>query len=573
MQGKIAAQSAPQRAVADLLAAAEAEGVGLCDGALEHRYRARGHRGLMSMVKTAVVLLVHPGSRVPDEENLLRRAGSWVADLAALQDSAGLFTSGDNLVSPPDSAFTISDAAITVEVLRRHCPEPLLEVRDRLTEILRRAAPALLAGGVHTPNHRWELAGALARTGDLLSDDALLQRARTWLAEGPDVDGDGLYSERSPNYAAHVSNPSLTALGDVLGRDDLHEVVHRNLHAQLDLTDGHDMVETVHSRRQDQKSTFPLGPFLGQLRRAAIVHGCGICAEGAGRAAAGEGVDAVGVLAEQLADPALGGPLPTSGGRARPRRSVFTGARLLREVRAGDVPLEVTVYGGSDVPSVGRIASGLACNPTFLKLRMGDVGASVRLSREFFGLGPFRAERMDIQGDRVTLQESVGAAYYQPLPAEARRVDGGYDLEHEGRFAAAMSFSGRTRDVVTLSTEVVLDLRDDGVDVAITTQGPPTGLSLEIAFDDGGTLAGAVPLGGSRFHLVESDATYSCGREALAVGPGLGARPGAPPVYQPGEAYTFLGGTDALGGTRLYVTWTSPGAVQLHLSRRSFVDD
>lgn len=572
MQGEIVDGTAALDAVADLLAAAEAEGLGLCTGDLEGYYRARGHRGLMAMVKTAVVLLVHPGSRVPTGETLLRRTGGWVADLAALQGDDGLFSSGDNLVSPPDSAFTITDVAITVQVLRGECPPSLVDVQSRLLEILRRAAPALLAGGVHTPNHRWELAGALARTGAVLADDALLHRARAWLAEGPDIDSDGLYSERSPIYAAHVSNPSLTALGDVLGLDDLHQVVHRNLHAQLDLTDSRGSVETVQSRRQDQKSTFGLGPFLGQLRRAAIVHACAVCADGAGRAAAGEGVDAVGVLAEQLLDPALGGPLPPTHGPAGSRRRMFGGARLLKDVRAGDVragdvPLEVTVYGGSDVPAVGRVASGLACNPTFLKLRLGDLGASVRLSREFFGLGPFRAERMELQGDRVRLEETVDAAYYQPLPAEACRTDGRYDLEHEGRFAAAMSFSARSRDVVTLSTTVMLDVRDDGVDLAVTTAGPATGHALEIAFEERGTLVGGVPVGGGRFHLVDGGATYSCGGETLHVGPGLGAGAERPPVYLPGEAYTFLGGTDAAGGTRLYLTWSSPGTVRLRLSR------
>jgi hypothetical protein len=522
--------------------------------------RLDGHRGVMRAVKKAVVLALHPDSPKAGDPALVRAASERTAELEALQAGDGLFTGGDNLASPPDSAFTINDAALTVRLLR----DPIWpdDLRERLTRILRAAAPALLAGGVHTPNHRWELAAALARSGTVLDAPALLDRAREWLSEGIDVDADGLYSERSPNYASRVSNPSLTVLADLLDRPDLLDVVHRNLHAQLDLTSRDGTVETLHSRRQDQHDPFPLGPFLGQLTRAALHHSCTRCADGARRAADAPGVPAVDVLAEQLLDPSLAAPLPagTSPGRAR---CLFRDARLLRETRQDT---EFTVYGGSDIPAAGRIASGLACNPTFLRMRAGAVAVqSVRLSRDFFGLGPFRAEEMSVSGDRIVLRETVSAAYYQPLPPAARHDDGGYALEHEGRFAARMSFGQRSRDPVTLTTTVDVRLHSDGADLTVTTDGPATAHALEIALSPGGELAGAVPLGDDRFELVAGTATYTADGATLRIGPGAGSGPDRPPVYRPGEAYTVTGGTDALGGTRLYLAWRSPGAVEVAL--------
>jgi hypothetical protein len=528
-----------------LLRTAEAEDV-----------RLGSHRGVMRAVKKAVVLALHRAC----DPVLVREASERTAELEALQAADGLFAGGDNLASPPDSAFTINDAALTVRLLQKTVwPDDL---QERLAAILRAAAPALLAGGVHTPNHRWELAAALAQCGVLLDEPLLLDRAREWLAEGIDVDADGLYSERSPNYAARVSNPSLTVLADLLDRPDLHDVVHRNLHAHLDLTGYDGTVETLHSRRQDQHDPFPLGPFLGQLTRAALRHSCVRCADGARRAADAPLVPACDVLAEQLLDPAMAAPLPPGAGPAQGRR-LFHDARLLRERRANT---EFTVYGGSDVPAAGRIASGLACNPTFLRMRAGAVAVeSVRLSRDFFGLGPFRAEEMSVTGDRIVLRETVGAAYYQPLPATARHDDGGYALEHEGRFAARMSFGQRSRDPVTLTTTVDVRLHADGADLTVTTDGPATAHALEIALSPGGQLTGAVPLGDDRFELVAGTATYTADGAALHIGPGAGSGPDRPPVYRPGEAYTVTGGTDALGGTRLYLTWRSPGTVELAL--------
>jgi hypothetical protein len=37
--------------------------------------------------------------------------------------------------------------------------------------------------------------------------------------------------------------------------------------------------------------------------------------------------------------------------------------------------------------------------------------------------------------------------------------------------------------------------------------------------------------------------------------------------YLPGEDYTYLGGTDALGGPRVYLTGTTPGRAEVVLRR------
>src|SRR5690606_5315407 len=220
---------------------------------------APGHRELMRQVAAAVALrVVRPEVGGADPSRLVV-AEEVAARLAALQGADGLFSSDGNLHSPPDSAFAINDLGATIAVIDAADDPALAPLRRRLLEIGERALPALLAGGVHTPNHRWEIASALVRLRAL--DERAVQRAEQWLAEGVDVDADGLYSERSANYAAFVSNPSLLVLAEALVRPDLVEVVHRNLHAQLVLTDADGVVETVFSRRQDQDGAIPLSAF------------------------------------------------------------------------------------------------------------------------------------------------------------------------------------------------------------------------------------------------------------------------------------------------------------------------
>src|SRR5690606_6353414 len=145
--------------------------------------------------------------------------------LHAMQAPSGLFVGGDNVESPPDTSFTVNDLCDVIELTRLGDDELLDAIRERLIGIADRVRPALIAGGVHTPNHRWEMCAALVRLYRLQPDEAVRERIERWLAEGIDIDADGQYSERSANYAVHVSNPAFLALGDILERPELHDIV------------------------------------------------------------------------------------------------------------------------------------------------------------------------------------------------------------------------------------------------------------------------------------------------------------------------------------------------------------
>lgn len=554
------------------------------DGPVDADAAIAGHRSWMRAVKAAVVMGLAGEARPGDEA----AASRWLAELEALQLPSGLFAAGDNLASPPDSAFTITDVAATAAALRR-APSgaaawvagPYSEIGGRLEALLRRAVPALAVGGVHTPNHRWELAGALAGAAALLGGLAAVAaegRAREWLAEGVDLDAGAMFSERSANYTAYVSGPALLLLADRLDRPDLRDAVHRALHTVLDLTTPAGVTETVHSRRQDQHDDgFPLGPFLTLFARFA--PGCPRCRAAASWSLRLPGVDAVDAVARCLAggQAADGLALATADAEVGTDElaavalgdgeRLWASQRLWRRWSGADWTV---VYAGSDVPVAGRVASGLACNPTFLRLARGGAEvASLRLSRDFFGLGPLRATALMADRDRVVLTEELAASYYQPLPVEARRDDGDYALEFEGRFASAMSFSLRPRSEVRLATEVVVDVRTDGVDLEVRTSGASTGHALELAFPGEVDLEGAEPVGDRAFRLAEGSSLVRGGGPTLVV---TAAPPAdaSPAVYSPGEAYEFLGGTDAVGGTRLYVTWTSPGVQRISI--RAAVD-
>ncbi|MGW7163923.1 hypothetical protein ACWGH3_01125 [Streptomyces sp. NPDC054884] len=527
------------------------------------------HRALARRVKTLVAAYRSPESALHGSARAVAAATTHLRALRATQTSTGLFAGGDNVQSPPDSAFTVNDVC-DAHVLAAGGGTELREVTAALADIAGAAFGALLTGGVHTPNHRWELCAALARLHRSFPDHRLLDRVEDWLAEGVDIDAEGLYSERSANYAAHVSNPSLLLLAGVLGRDDLLDAVERNLTATLDLIRPDGTVETVHSRRQDQHHPFPLAPYLPHYRLLAVRTGRGDFARAARLAAAG-GIDDPDLLAETLLTPDLRRALPAPAEETLPRARYLTTARLAARASA---TAHTVLYGGSDVPEHRRIRSGLACNPTFLRLFAGDaVLDAVRLTRGFFDLGPFRAADMTQLADhRYRLTQTLTAAYYQPLPKDRRQDDGAYRMADEGRFSAAMAFPDRPRDEVSHTTRVEVDLREDGADLRIDISGPRVPWSLELTFRPGGVTQGALPLGDGRWCLTTGPMTYRVGDDEILVETDVEAgEPLAGPDrsdvlrYDPGQDHTVVGGTDATTGNRVYLGGLGPHTLTVAL--------
>ncbi|RPF38899.1 hypothetical protein [Streptomyces sp. TLI_185] len=530
------------------------------------------HRALARRAKTLVAAYRSPDSALHGSSQAVAAATNHLRALRAAQTATGLFAGGDNVQSPPDSAFTVNDVC-DAHVLAAGAGPELREVTAALADIAGAATGSLLTGGVHTPNHRWELCAALARLHRSFPDGRLLDRIEEWLAEGVDIDAEGLYSERSANYAAHVSNPSLLLLADVLGRADLRDAVERNLATTLDLIRPDGTVETVHSRRQDQNHSFPLAPYLAHYRLLAIRTGRGDFARAARLAATG-GIDDPDLLAQTLLAPDLCRALPAPAAETLPRDRYLTTARLAARASAD---AHTVVYGGSDVPEHRRIRSGLACNPTFLRLFAGDaVLEAVRLSRGFFDLGPFRAADMQqLAENRYLLTETLTAAYYQPLPPDRRRDDGAYRVADEGRFSAAMAFPDRPRDEVSHTTRIEVDLRDDGADLRIDISGPRVPWALELTFRPGGVPEGAVPIGDGLWCLTTGPTTYRVGDDEIRVEADVEAgEPLAGPDrsdvlrYDPGQDYTVVGGTDATNGNRVYLGGHGPQTLTVALRAR-----
>ncbi|BET69075.1 hypothetical protein ASA1KI_39930 [Opitutales bacterium ASA1] len=491
------------------------------------------------------------------------------AALGALQREGGLFDEG-NLDSPPDSAFVVSALCKMLRLLDRDESSDTEGLRHAIAEIVRRATPGLLEGGVHTPNHRWHLAATLAEIHALHPDPRLPVRIDEWLAEGIDIDPDGFYGERSPHYSAEVVNPALVELGHALERKDLLDVVRRNLEASLALIEPNGEVEAVFSRRQDQREGVRkyLADNFFAYRFFATKDGDGRWAALARRIER----DQFDLVARNQRNPNAAFPL----------------LALFREA-AGELPADValpesfvhhyahngivrirkgttttTINGASDAASGLGFGSGLAMNPTFLRFRRGAaVLDGVRLVPQFFSTGFFYPWGVDRIEGGWRLRELRRVPYYLPLPPESRRADGDYTLGADGRFFAKMEFD--RRPVHTVDLEIRVDVRereDGGFDLDFDVDGrADVPVTIELSFREGGVLEGVDRLdsGGPEFAgafaLRRGDGRYRVGEDEIVFGPGSFE---GPPVRGEHESVRWVNGSMRAVGQRVYVTLRTP---------------
>ncbi|VXB99613.1 conserved hypothetical protein [Arthrobacter sp. 9AX] len=560
------------------------------------------HREAMGRLLALVTVFSEPGSAYCGSGRLREPMACHLDRLELLQGPTGLFD-GTNLCSPPDSAFTLNDVCLALGLIRAlDTPGPLLaEVDARLSLIVARATDAMVSGGVHTPNHRWELSAALAQMHQLQPSQDIADRIEEWLAEGIDQLPDGMYSERSPLYATAVTNPSLITIADSFGRPGLLDHVRRNLTAFLPFFNADGSVESVFSRRQDQWLTFHAAPFLRLYRRLANQDGRPDFAAAAtwlgtlplhepakllaltrldpwlraalpgdavfGDSGAGDAGgpafgdvlfgDAVRLGQQPPSDASISGAAPGLPAALAPVRAALDSCGLHRFRASGSVS---TVFGGCDELIPG-VVSGLSSNPTFLRFVHGEAMLSgVRLSRSFFDLGPFRSQHTVRNGNSAALSETVAANFYLPLPQGKRREDGIYELQHEGRFSASMDFSSRPTVEHRLGTDIRVEVDGDQAVLTIDFEGADTAFALELTFRPGGVLDGVAPLGErGAFQLVDGMGSYRVGSDVIEFGPGIPADPDTPPVYNPGENYRYLAGTNASDGIKVFITGRTRG--------------
>lgn len=490
---------------------------------------------------------------------LIEKLSETVERLFAILRPDGTINAG-NLESPPDTAFIMEPLCSGVYILLQDKQPALDPVKKSIQSFIEKVGQALTTGGVHTPNHRWEICSALAWVNALYPNPKYVQRIDEWLSEGIYIDEDGHYPERSMNYA-DVENRAFLTIGRHLKRPELFKPVAKSLEMTYYYMEPNGDLVTFDSRRQDQYSFKTImGQYL-HYRYLAITQ-------------KNPTFSAIASLIEKqtdfesqivneslfhfMANSALFDPLPTPKAPSTQFTKVFKTSSLAR-IRRDDTT--VTIFGGNDWPLI--IASGRSVSPNFFAYRRGDaILKYMRMSSRFFSMGFFRSEGLNVQGNTYTLHKKLEAPYYQPLPAKLRNSKGDYELtpSTDDRFWSKMAFDKRPQsNVKTLDSRVEIKETNGEVSLDFHVTGQEgVEVTIHLCFDEQGTLEGVKSARGADqdYFLEDGYGIFRQGKDQITFGPGIKKHEFIRGLE--GEKYSVHFGNLRTPGHHVYLTGVTP---------------
>lgn len=158
-----------------------------------------------------------------------------------------------NFYSGPDTAFCVKRLIPLFEYVRKHPQAPgAKELESRLADIIRAGADGMVAGGFHTPNHRWAIASNLLKCSKLFGEEKYEAAAQKYLAEGIDCTSEGEFAERSAGNYNRINNDAMITIGDITGDAKYYHYAEMNLNMMLTYLEPDDSIFTNNSTRQDR---------------------------------------------------------------------------------------------------------------------------------------------------------------------------------------------------------------------------------------------------------------------------------------------------------------------------------
>jgi hypothetical protein len=403
-----------------------------------------------------------------------------------------------NFQSPPDTGFVMEHICPSFDILQKSRNSDLTDVLTKLKEFMLNAANALTVGGIHTPNHRWVVCRALARTNRLFPNEKYLNRINQWLGEGIDIDPDGQYTEKSSSVYTPLTNRCLLTMAQLLNRPELYGHVRKNLDMTLYYVHPDGEVVTEASKRQDQYRRGSMAPYYIPYRTMALLDNDGQFAAMSNWIQRTSGKKLVSWLINFMENPLLNKTLPPEKPLPTEYTKVFAHSKLAR-VRHQD-----------------KSATILADNFSFFSFHKGDAAIeAIRFASAFFGKAQFSSPELLVEKNTFVLKQKLSAPYYQPFPTDQIPKDGDWNK---------MARSLRPQSEIQHYLAIITVKKDDNefelnFDVTGSDNIP---VAIEIGFRKGGTLDGVKPVKELKnaFLFHEKKLVYKFKDNSITITPG-----------------------------------------------------
>lgn len=459
--------------------------------------------GTAHLVQELVCSYVSPSSEFYRSEPLLRKAILAARGLLSLQHEDGTIDLiSTNFHSTPDLGFTIYPIGFAYSIIQKNKGLNFGELPELLKKYMLKAGKALSTGGIHTPNHRWVVSGALAWINSFFPDPAYRARVDQWLAEKVDIDPDGQYNERSTAVYTITTNRSLIEIARRMGHAELYDIVRKNLDMTFFFVHANGEIVTESSNRQDKYQVSNMGGYYHAYNFMALRDKD---SRYAGMASyilkTVPPADLLYLLPFLVEDTSLTNELPEPTPVPEQYHRYFRYSDMAR-IREGNTDISV-----------------INNNTTFLTFFRGEAALeAVRLSAAFFGKGQFQSTQMEKEGDTYILSSSLEGPYYQPLPPEKIPAEG-------DAWSKVPKTERQQSEVQLLKTKIFITPAGSKTSVRISVDGPKNlPVTLEFGFRSGGSLSNVAGKPGidKAFLATEGGYTlYRKGHDEIRVGPGV----------------------------------------------------
>jgi hypothetical protein len=459
--------------------------------------------GTSGLIEKLMCSYVTPESKFYQSDELVQRMTMAAGALLNLQhDDGTIDLLSTNFHSTPDLGFTIYPLALAYSIMQKNNHLNYGEFPSLIKKYLLNAGEALSVGGVHTPNHRWVISGALAWLHSFFQNPEYRKRIEQWLAEGIDIDPDGQYHERSTAVYTPVTNRSLIDMAKKMDYDSIYNAVRKNLDMTFYFVRSTGEIVTESSNRQDKYLQSNMSKYYLAYNYMAILDNN---SRYAGMVNYIENTvpvaDLLYMLPHFLEDSTLLQDLPKGTPLPETYHKYFKYSDIVR-IREAEIDMSV-----------------ITNNTTFFTYFKGEAALeAVRLSSAFFGKGQFQSQQMEKDGNTYVLSSTLYGPYYQPLPEEK--------LPEVGEAWGQVPRSEREQsEVQRLHTKIYVTETNGKARIKIVVDGPKNlPVTLELAFRKGGKLTKAVPKQGiENAFLVQNGeyVTYTKGNDQIKVGPGV----------------------------------------------------
>ncbi len=333
------------------------------------------------------------------------------------------------------------------------------EVAEILYHITERICYGLLAGGFHTPNHRWVHTAALFNAYNTLreKDERFLTLANKYLAEKIDIDENGEFSERSAGMYSAVSDRALCEIAVQANMPELFEHIKKNLLLVYKYIEKDSLIFTQNSRRKDKGEVG--SNVLFDFERYAD-----IC------------LTAYANTHDPIFLQIYAGALRKRTDHAAHSLGIET-FMIYPELKECDADLSEISFPDEDflifhphshilrAKRNGVLFSVLAKNPDFLHITAGNLSVRARMCSSFFAKAQFLPDTIEQLGeDRYRMTFETSADYKRPFDTPPEGSENYWSMDYSSRESVCLCEYGYILD---------LTFTERGIDLHIRTTGTP----------------------------------------------------------------------------------------------------